>query len=894
MAYNQFKPAGGLQLKADATSIPDGTFTSCRYCAFDTVGAVTSARGRVKANNGSALGGSGTMRGGFDGGVVSTLGGQQGLNKMRFLKRGTSVYYGAIAAGLNTTATYTSTVPSLPPTFLGGTAPTFNTSNTLSGFCYNGYAYMADGQGMTRFNYNDGGTPASETWGLASPGYHELTTAPLSTTSSSTTVTATVSGGHGLGYGIADSPSYPYTMNVELVGLASTGGVLDNDINCVHAGQAATNGDIAVTNTQATLAVSTNVCTITFQNGAGAYDWPTMVITGSTIGGGSIAISRSTRGSSSPPTDCIQTITTTGTLTSGSFQLKISNGAGTNYTTAAIAYNATAATVKSTILAVPFFSAGTNAKSTVSVTDANTFTFTVSSAATSTTSSAGGTIGFMRQGPTLTGSTGGGLTTGTYYYAYTFFNGVAESNFSAQVPYIATSGDKVALSQILRGPAGTTKRRIYRTDVNARQLYYIGEIADNTSTTFTDLAGLASGADPNTTQGASAVDQERPAGSTDSLSTPKRAQKRGILAQQAASKAAQDKKQAKLATNLGLLSDWTDHDPPPTNIKHVGMLNTTCFGISGTDLVFSEGGNPEHFPLSNRITPNKNTSETLQAWVPFDRDCIVYTDTGLYRLSQIGVDFSDSRFEEIESPVGLAGEWAVAALDGQRGHIFLAKSGLYLFDGARVTEISFPIEPLFTDSTNADYINPKYMSQAVMTTTRDRAVLAYRSTNSSGANDRMLWIDMQDPANPCISVLSWEVTTVWREKSDNSVVAGDSNGQPWILDSGWSEGGSSTIAWAVTSKDHVLDDGDAVSIDEVVLDADFNGVDTTVTVATRLRGKSRSNAIVVTGSTGRQRIVLKQPFSLRGEVANVTVSSSSNTKRVLYAYGFTYLPLGEV
>ena len=267
----------------------------------------------------------------------------------------------------------------------------------------------------------------------------------------------------------------------------------------------------------------------------------------------------------------------------------------------------------------------------------------------------------------------------------------------------------------------------------------------------------------------------------------------------------------------------------------------------------------------------------------------MYTSNGLYRLSQVGLSFDDSRFEEIESPVGLAGEWAVAALDGQQGHIFLAKSGLYMFDGARVNEISFPIEPMFTDPSHADYINPLYMSSAVMVTSRDRMMLFYATT--SGGNNRMLWGDFQDPSAPNFSVYEWSHTSAWREKSSNYIVAGDSAGKVYLLDSGWADA-NGTVDWELTTKEYPLNEGKPFMLDEVVLDADFAGVSTTVTVATRARGVAKSCTFINTTS-GRQRVKLKVPSYMKGEVCSLTVSSSSDTKRALYGVGWTFLPMGE-
>ncbi len=893
MAFVTHRMGGGMQLKAAADAIPDNGLRVCRYCAFDAVGTVTSARGRVAASDadgngtGTAIGSSGSLLRGFDGSISST--------RYRYLKRGAGVFTGSVTDTTNLTAEYTTSFGTLPNPVKGLTAPTGSSTSSLSGFTYNGYAYAADGTTLTRYKHGTG----AQTWGLVSPGYHELTGSkanPLSmdTGSDDDLVTVTVVGGHGLGLGIADSPSYPYSMNIELVGLKTLGGIPDNEINCLHSGYVAgTGGDILVETDGGTMDGGA-IYTITYQNNAGNFDWSKVNVDqtpdGAPLSGGSINSSTVTQGGDG--VDEVQTIFFTGTVTSGYFKLKVSRGGGDFQTTADSAYNATAAQVQAALEALDFFNSATATTTVCSVTSATQFTFeTVTAGTGGALTAQGGDVGFMRQGPTLTAATGGGLVSGKYYYAYTFYNGVAESNFSAHVPIDVSTGDKVTLSNVLRGPEGTTERRIYRTDVNGRQMYEVGRITDNTTTTFDDTAKLPQGADPNALPGDAVTDAETPAADADRQANQKRASRRSIREQQAKAKAAAEKQREKLATNLGLLADWTDHDPPPVGIKHVGVVGETCFGINGSDVIFSQPGNVEHFPLANRVTPGRNVSETTRAWVPFDREIIIYTDVALYRLTQVGLSFEESRFEEIESPVGCAGEWCVAALDGQQGHVFLAKTGLYLFDGARVNEISYPIEPMFTDSSHEDYIRPEHMSQAIMEMSRDRMYLSYRTTSGAGNNDRLLECDFQDMADPKFTVLDYALTSIWRERTTNTLMGGDSDGKIWVLDYGWSDGSAGDHDWEVTTKEFPLNGGKSFRVDEVVLDANFAGISTTVVVTTRVRGSTKTATFTNT-TTGRQRIVMKCPIYMKGETVQVAITSSSDTKRSLYAVGFTFLPIG--
>jgi hypothetical protein len=846
VAYARFRLGGGMQNKSAADSIPDDALAFARMCSFDLANAVQSARGRDKLNSDAAVAGSGSILGHFDGQVSST--------KRRYAKRGADVY-----------EDFTTDLGAPAAEWPGKTATDFSATGYLTGFAYSDYVYLADGTTIARWNRAQS---RMETWGLTSPGYMELTNAtPLAVTSGSPTVTVTTP--YPLHSGMSS------TENIELVGMEPLGGVVGEDINKLHFDSSGfTNADVAVTGTDAT------DFTITFQRFLAATYFTKIEIDKSNLTGTVTATwSRLVPGSNNPPANESQRYVISG-ASGGTFRLKHDGE-----WTADIAYNASLTTIRDALIALPNISASSSGASTVAtITGASTFTFAATANATSS-ASGGGSIGFMRQGPKCAITTsGGGLEGGRYFYAYAYFNGVAESNFSAQVPVeIVTRNSYVTLSEILPGPVGTTERRIYRTDVNQRSLYFIGKIGDNTTTTFIDLNKLPLGADPYALIGDEIVDQEFQDSVISRLSGKKAAEKRALI-----DAAENERRRQRTATNLGLQANWTDHDPPPLGLQEVGILNETAFGIAAGEVRFSEAGNPEHWPLGNRLKPGRDTSEAALTWRAYDRDCIIYTESGLYRLSQIGLDFTESRFEEIESPVGLAGRRAVAQLDGQLGHVFLAKTGLYLFDGARVTEISYAIESLFTDSSNIDYINPSYMSTAIAVTSRDRLYLSY---GSSAANDRLLIVDFQDIQNPKFSVNTWSHTALFRERADGTLIAGDASGYVWQLDTGWTDNGSS-IYWVWTSKHYSLNGGMAFMLDEVFLDADLAGSTTILTIAMQQRDTQKAVQFTLS-TTGRQRIRCKVPTYMKGERVLVGMASSGAVKRTAYALEFTYLPMGE-
>jgi len=91
--------------------------------------------------------------------------------------------------------------------------------------------------------------------------------------------------------------------------------------------------------------------------------------------------------------------------------------------------------------------------------------------------------------PTLELAAGSGLEVGVYRYAVTLVNANGETTPGAEAQITTTSGNQqVQLSGIPTGPAGTTARRVYRTEVGSSQKKLAAVISDNTTTTLLDQA----------------------------------------------------------------------------------------------------------------------------------------------------------------------------------------------------------------------------------------------------------------------------------------------------------------------------------------------------------------------------------------------------------------------
>lgn len=113
--------------------------------------------------------------------------------------------------------------------------------------------------------------------------------------------------------------------------------------------------------------------------------------------------------------------------------------------------------------------------------------------------------------PTAAAQAGTGLGIGVYQYAIVFTKAgqAGYSGLGTSVSVTTTSGNQaVGLSSIPLGPAGTSGRLIYRTQVGGSSFYYVATLGNNTATTYVDTtpdASLASPPNPQAFGGALVV-----------------------------------------------------------------------------------------------------------------------------------------------------------------------------------------------------------------------------------------------------------------------------------------------------------------------------------------------------------------------------------------------------
>jgi hypothetical protein len=100
--------------------------------------------------------------------------------------------------------------------------------------------------------------------------------------------------------------------------------------------------------------------------------------------------------------------------------------------------------------------------------------------------------------PTVASATTGGLSAGAYLWAVTYVGNYGETGLGGAAGFTATAGQGAALTVIPAGPAGTVSRNIYRTKAAGTIFFFVGNLGDNTSTTFTDsVADIGLGGAPS-------------------------------------------------------------------------------------------------------------------------------------------------------------------------------------------------------------------------------------------------------------------------------------------------------------------------------------------------------------------------------------------------------------
>ena len=241
----------------------------------------------------------------------------------------------------------------------------------------------------------------------------------------------------------------------------------------------------------------------------------------------------------------------------------------------------------------------------------------------------------------------GDLSAGEYSYVYTFYDGTtgSESDPSPACAVISASdGDAIDLTNIeTSGDSRVTSRRLYRTIADGGTRYLVATIPDNVVREHTDYT----------------PDED--------LSIP-------VI---------------------------TDQGVPPSGDIVIASKNT-MFMAGDTNyrnrLYFCIGDNPDNWPTLYFITAG-------YSGVKIQNACDL--EGKIYLITQIGVvglegTTPDSYItHNTKAGIGTYCRWSPAVVNG--GIYYLARDGVYKFDGVKATKISVAIDRIFEDSPTSLY-----------------------------------------------------------------------------------------------------------------------------------------------------------------------------------------------
>lgn len=436
-----------------------------------------------------------------------------------------------------------------------------------------------------------------------------------------------------------------------------------------------------------------------------------------------------------------------------------------------------------------------------------------------------------------------------YKWRYTFYNGVAESDFSPAMDTYTVSNSgrfmNVTIPVDSSTDTGTVARRIYRTDAGPGDAYfYVGEIGDNTSTTFSDPMGVPLAANATVSEGdavtnrggSSTEDVDLPPGAKGdrrSVQRPKCTPKlRSMGSCGRWDKKATNERADIIMTNLGFLADWAGHEQidegqlgAPRNLL---LINDTVFCIYEEDtLTWFDIGNPEHYDPFRTIQIGRgynllsDSGERLWAIEEMEEDVVCYTNHGVWHFRMPGGDSDNASLEQIRDGIGTVSAAAVTSTESH-GHIFAATDGLYQYFNGVIRRITDQIDDLWTDSTHPYYVDPDLLESCCISARDEVVHFSYRTTGDT-FNTKTIRCDFRS-GEPrwSTSPLGYQSFCV---DTRRQWWAGGTGGNLYSFDGGIS---TSNVEWEVWTKQYPIRDtfmGEQAYA--VTVDIDTNGTNVT-------------------------------------------------------------------
>jgi hypothetical protein len=343
--------------------------------------------------------------------------------------------------------------------------------------------------------------------------------------------------------------------------------------------------------------------------------------------------------------------------------------------------------------------------------------------------------------PTLDLAAGTGLSTGDYYFKYTYVRKsgstiIHESNPSPVSLVATTSGGnhQITVTCTASADAQVTHIRVYRTLVGgsstSNDFYYDIEI------TLPTVAGTTANAD----------------------------------------------------SALGTLVE-VDNDPPPatglTAIAGPGMYNV-IFIASGNNVYFSKVGRPESFPATYYV-PVGVPYKVIKALIDWGGLIYIFTTDAVYFMQ--GTDPITFYPVRTQASRGLVAAQGIVATE--KGILYISYDGAYAFNGqAEVKITSEKVDSLFRGETvnTVSPINKSSIANCWLTYFNGKMFLGY----PSGSNTIPNKVLMYDFETFKFSIYDYglNIKSVFVDTVNYRLLAGDNNGTVWQLETGEADGGT--------------------------------------------------------------------------------------------------------
>lgn len=380
---------------------------------------------------------------------------------------------------------------------------------------------------------------------------------------------------------------------------------------------------------------------------------------------------------------------------------------------------------------------------------------------------------------TATASATAGNLNGTYTYKATLVdaNGY-EGDSSDPTNSVTPANKQVDLTLIPLGDARTVKRKLYRKGGKLTAYYWVADIADNFTTSYTDNV------------------------SDDDV-----------------------------LTNAIILAGEIEGDFANTRIganvkaRYPEEYYDRLFWVlDGTNtLIWSKPLNPFAYPVEFFI-PIGDAKECTRS-VRFHEDLIIFKTDSIWRLT--GKEESDFDLIRLPSSQGCDMPFTIVKLENEI--LFTNSNGMWSFDGIGVRPVTNRLEPFFNNITR-NGISP--ITKATGTNKTYEAVYAngicYLIYLDQAANQRILIVD-KDKTGTIARFLKSSILSIRKDPVLDTVYFGDVNGFINLLNATANDSGV-TSTFSFQTKYYDQKRNSRKEYDHIEFDIDTGGIDVTPTV----------------------------------------------------------------